>query len=128
MNDRDLHEPLNIGHSNDGEIVKGMHRAEQRVVLFVVAFEEMPPSPESRDYRLCLDRIWRPFLTEAGLSAGISNQWWHPDKGFLPIVIGHVWRQHGTERLGTVTEAELLHLRDLLLAHSSQVARFTLTD
>jgi hypothetical protein len=128
MDDRTYLEPLDIGHSNDGELVKAMHRAEQRVMLFVIGFEELPPPPESRDYRLCLDRLWTPFLTNTGLSASISNAGWHPDRGLAPSVMGHVWRQHGTDRLGTLTELEMLHLSDLLRAPHSRVTRFTLSE
>lgn len=127
MNSHDWNEELRLGHSGD-ESWEVMQRADQRIVLFNVLFEELVDPPELRDYRLSLEQVWAPFLRESRLSASLIHSGWHPEHGPMRSVIGWVWRQHGGERLDSVSEVDLFQLSELLRAPGSRVAGFVLTE
>ena len=127
MANRDYNEPLKIGYSGD-EDWETMQRADQRIVLFHVAFQELPFSSPIRDYRACLEHLWSAFLRETHLSACILHQSWHPERGPDRKVIGWVWRQHGREQLVSLTEPELFQLTELLRAPDSGVSGFVITE
>lgn len=126
MNDRDPFEVLKINYSGDEP--REMHRPGQRVVRFKIVFDVLPLPPEARDYRLCLDRLWAPFLAESGLSAGICHMACNAERILYPSVLGHVWRQYGVERWGSVTEPELLSLCDLLRTTDARPVQFTIDE
>ena len=119
--------PLEIGYPS-GQCWETLHRPNQRIVYFVVSFEELQSPPDERDYRICLRDHWLQLLNDTGLSASIYYHGWHPDNGPLPSVIGWVWRQHGSVSLGSLSEDELFHLSDYLRSPHSKVTRFVLTE
>lgn len=123
----DYGEPLEIGYSSD-DCREAMHRPDQRVLYFVVSFEDLNSPPDKRDYRTCLSDIWSPFLRDTGLSACIMHHGWHPERGPIRSVVGWVWRQHGSTALGNLSEFELFRLSDHLRAPQSKVMHFVLTE
>jgi hypothetical protein len=123
----DYGEPLDIGTSGE-ECWDTMHRPGQRVLYFVVSFEELDSSPDKRDYRVCLSHLWSGFLNESGLSASIMHHGWHPERGPIRSVVGWVWRQNGGDTLGDLSESELFRLSDLLQEPQTKVTHFGLTE
>jgi hypothetical protein len=101
-----------------------MHVSGQHYLTYNVRLKE--GEGERGDYREELKHTLEPFLTGHGLSGSICYQAVNVEKP-RPVLIGFIWRQKGRESLGSMTDSEIVGLKDMLMAQRAEFARFSLT-
>jgi hypothetical protein len=101
-----------------------MHVAGQDYLFYSVRLKE--GEEEKGDYREELRHTLEPFLTGHGLSGSILYQLVYVGKP-RPVLTGFIWRQRGRESFGSMTDSEIVGVKDLLMAQRAELVRFSLT-